>query len=320
MKKPKFWKKRSNIFDVILKPLSIIYILLSLLNTAFKKEKRMKVPVLCVGNLIMGGAGKTPTVIAISDLLVKNFNLIHILMRGYKGKNSKAKLVDENDNIASVGDEALIHFENNQVCISRNRYIGAELCQKNGADLIILDDGFQSKHIVKNLSFVVVDNYFQFGNKKVFPAGPLREPLFLGFKRADAVILIKNIEDKIFDLSFSKLPIFFAKKVIILPKLKKKNALAFCGIGNPENFFQSLKDYKVNVKHKLIFPDHHMYEEKEIKNIIKSAEKSDLQILTTKKDFIKIHKKYHSKIKMVDMYIKFEKEEKLKQFILSNLK
>lgn len=319
MKTPYFWQKKFNIFDIILIPISIIYILLCLLNRMLKKEKKIKIPVICIGNLVIGGAGKTPTVSAISKLLLNDFEFIHILLRGYKGKNKNAKLIDSNDNVKNVGDEALIHFENNPVCISRNRYLGAKLCQKNGADLIILDDGFQSKHVFKNLSFIVLDNNYQFGNRKVFPAGPLREPLNFGLKRADALIVIKNSKNLDFDLSLSKLPIFFAKKKIILPKLKTQNVLAFCGIGNPENFFSSLVENKINIRQKLIFSDHHFYSDNQIKSIIKKGNKKKLQIVTTKKDFIKINKKFHSKIKMVDMHIQFKEKYKLREFIMSKI-
>ena len=309
---PKFWYK-TTLLTYILYPLSLIYFLFSLFLNFFKGEKKMSIPVICVGNLVVGGSGKTPTCIAIKKSLTPYFKKSFILTKGYKGYQKKSHLVKKNDTYRKVGDDALIHSKYGSVCVAKNRVKGADFCVENSADLIILDDGLQSKHICKDLSFIVVDGKQKFGNKKFLPAGPLREPLSFGLKKYTAIILI-DYKKKDFIKEFNpKIPIILAKKKIQLGKIKK-NVFAFCGIGFPENFFDGLREKGLNIVRFKIYSDHHFYKKKEIDSILEIANQENLDIVTTEKDHIKLIDEHQKKIKYTQVKIEFENKKKLLSF------
>ena len=313
--KPKFWQIKNHPFSVILSPLSILYNLIHKFLEFISNEIDIQIFTICIGNLSMGGSGKTPVVLALRKLLSKKYKKIYVLSRGYRGSNKKAKLVNKNDSIDLVGDEALLHRKYGDICIAKNRVEGAKLCRENKADLLILDDGLQTKHIKKNISFIVYDTLEQFGNKKVFPAGPLREDINYGFSKADAFIIIKNSDNNL-DINFPKeKPIFIAKKKIKVPKLKTKNVMAFCGLGSPENFYNILEDYGLKILLKRTFEDHHFYKDNEILGMIEESKKKKLEIITTEKDYIKINKKFQRDINVAELNIIFESEKGIKEFI-----
>ena len=312
---PKFWYVKHHIFSILLSPVSLFYNIIHKLYYKLSNEIKISIPTICVGNLVIGGAGKTPVVIELRKLLSKNYNSIFVLLRGYRRSSSKAKIVDVNDEPEAVGDEAILHKKYGQVCVAKDRKEGANLCIQNKADLLILDDGFQSKHIKKDISLIVCDTLNQFGNTKIFPAGPLRESIDFGLSRADALILINNSKNN-FELKFPiGLPIYNAKKRIIIPKLKTKNIIAFCALGSPENFYNSLIENGLIIKHKKTFPDHHFYSDKEINQIINLAEKNNLEIVTTEKDITKIGRKFKKKIKTTKLEIIFKSKQSLKNFL-----
>ena len=320
MKIPNFWYKKKSILSNTLLPISVLYNFFSLILQSTKKEVKIKIPTICVGNLTIGGSGKTPVVIALNKILSKKYKRIHTLLRGYKGKINFPKIVEENDDAKLVGDEALIHRMNNYTCIAKNKIDGAKLCLKNKADLIILDDGLQSTHIFKNLSFIVTDSLFMFGNRKLFPSGPLRESIKTGFSKANALIIIKNsLKEKIINIP-KNIPIFFAQKLIKLPKLKSKNIYAFCGLGIHEKFYNSLEKNGLNIEEKENFKDHHFFKDNEILKIIRISKKKKLEILTTRKDYVKINPNLKKHIKVVDLEIKFDSEKKIFNFIQKSLK
>ena len=186
---PGFWYT-NNFLTCVLYPFSFLYLVFSIILKLFKFEKKVSVPVICVGNLVMGGSGKTHTCIAIRKLVKKYFKKTTVLTKGYKGFQKKSHIVRADDDFRKVGDDALIHSLYGAVCVSKNRVEGANYCIKHKANLIILDDGLQSKHIYKDLTLLIVDGKQKFGNKKLFPAGPLREILNYGLNRYDAIILV----------------------------------------------------------------------------------------------------------------------------------
>ena len=190
IKTPNFWFKKNHILSTILTPLAYIYYHGHLLKRCFEKEITIKTPTICIGNLSVGGSGKTSVVISIRKLLSKNYKNIFVLSRGYKSLNKKPKIVSNHDTPREVGDEACVHKIYGKICIARNRKEGAILCEKLMSDLIILDDGFQSKNIKKDISIIVFESDRMFGNEKLLPAGPLREKIVDGLIRADAVICI----------------------------------------------------------------------------------------------------------------------------------
>lgn len=319
-KKPMFWKSNRKKINFFLLQVSKIYSFFHKMNRYFRNEIKIDIPVICIGNIVIGGAGKTPVTQTISKILYNEYPNNHILLRNYIGKNKNPKILDEKDSFIDFGDESILHKEITKVCVSNDRRKGAELCIKNDADLLILDDGFQSKHIKKDLSFIVLDFNYHLGNKQIFPAGPLRESLKFASKRIDALIMIDY--EKAFEIEkdLENIPIFHSKRIIKIPKIKSKHVFAFCGIGNPDNFFNSLKKSGIVIRHKKEFPDHHIFKNREIEEIIYTAKENNLEILTTKKDFIKIKKDLKKKIKYVDLEIKFQSSIKLKEFIKKKIK
>ena len=319
-KQPKFWREKNSKISIFLLPISMIYYFFFSIVTKLKKEKKIPLPTICVGNIVIGGTGKTPLTIALRKILSKKFNNIFVLTRGYGGSLSHAKIVDNKDDASSVGDEAMIHAEEGFTCVSKNRIDGAHLCLQENADLLILDDGLQSKHIKKDLSFILIDSIYQLGNERIFPSGPLRESLQSGIQKADAIFLIGN-KKIIFDINcLRNKPIFYAKKIVKIPKIKSKNVYAFCGIGFPENFFDALNTKGLNIVKKKKFGDHHTYKDREIEEIIDFSKNRKLEILTTKKDIIKIDHKFWKYINVVDLKIKVESEKKILDFCLRKIK
>ncbi|MDC3091041.1 tetraacyldisaccharide 4'-kinase [Rickettsiales bacterium] len=315
IKPPKFWYKKNNIISILLGPLSLSYNLIHRIYYRLCREIKVSVPTICIGNLVIGGVGKTPVVIAIRELLSKNYKNIFVLLRGYRRYSSNVRIVNKDDEPKDVGDEAILHKNYGQVCVAFDRKEGANLCIENKADLLILDDGFQTKHIKKDISLIVCDTLNKFGNEKIFPAGPLRESIQFGLSRADAMILINNSNNTLkLNPSFD-LPIFHAKKKIAIPNLKTKNIFAFCAIGSPENFYHSLSENGLNIKQKESFPDHYFYNDSDIEKIINLAERSNLEIITTEKDITKIKKIYRKKIKIAKLQIIFSSKKTLKKFL-----
>tara|TARA_Y100001954_G_C15801723_1_gene600484 strand:+ start:755 stop:1714 length:960 start_codon:yes stop_codon:yes gene_type:complete len=314
LKAPKFWKKK-NFLSFIFLFFSFIYILIYRIYLLINKEKEIGVPIICVGNAIIGGSGKTPIVIKLRKILKKKYKNIFVLTKGYKGSDKGPLLVSLKNNFRSVGDESLIHAIHGKTCVSKNRLKGAYFCKNNKSDLIIMDDGLQSKNVKKNLRFLVIDNDYMFGNNRVFPAGPLREPFEDSIKKAHAVIIIGKKRREKFIINK---PIFYANKKIYVKKRLKKDIFAFSGLGNNENFFNALKE-KFNIKNFKSFPDHHVYKNSEIEQIISISQKKDLSILCTLKDYLKIPKEYKDKINFADLEIKFEKEKELFNFVNSKI-
>ena len=320
LKQPNFWySKKRSFLSKTLYPLSLVYSFLFFINRKFSKECEVSIPIICIGNLVIGGGGKTPTVIALRKILANNFKKIFVLSRGYGGKGDISREVLENDSHKEVGDEAIINKKYGPVFVSKDKIYGCKMCLKNKADLVILDDGFQSKNVKKNLSILVVDKNQMFGNKKVFPSGPLRENIKTGISRADIIITTDISNSYLRKIIPKKVPIFLAKKIIKIYNLKKKEVLAFCGIGYPDNFFYELERKKIIIKKKIVFGDHYAYSENDIEKIILTAKKEKLEILTTLKDLVKIKKKYWSKIKVVNLSLKILEEKKLNRLIIKKL-
>lgn len=319
IKVPIFWFKKFHLFSILLFPISLIYILFHKLNRKLKNEVKVNIPIICIGNLILGGAGKTSVVISLRKLLYKKFINIYVLTRGYKGSNRQAHLVSETDDVDLVGDEALLHKQYGNVLVARNRIDGARTCIEKNADLVILDDGFQSNHVKKDISIIVCDSQRQFGNKMCIPSGPLRESISSGMKRTDAIIFIQRNDEKL-DLNIrNKIPVFYAKRRVKINVSNKKKIFAFCGIGNPESFFNSIDDIGFKVAKKKVFPDHYKFSHAEIIELKRIAKLENLVLITSEKDMQRIKKEDRKNINYTISEIQFCEEEKLFDFLIRKL-
>lgn len=275
-------------------------------------------PVICVGNLVAGGAGKTPAVLALVDLLAEEGLNPHVLTRGYGGSESGPTQVSPGrDQARDVGDEALLLVEKAPTWVAVNRPLGAQAAIDTGATVIVMDDGFQNPVIYKDAAFVVVDGAVGFGNRHVMPAGPLREPIRFGLSRADAAVIVG--EDRagageILRKHRPDMPVFSARLVPEaedLAALRSKKLFAFAGIGRPEKFKETLMAEGLEVEGWAAFPDHYPYEEDDLAEIMKAAEEFGGVLVTTAKDHVRLSKSLAAKIFQLRVRLVFDRPEEV---------
>lgn len=303
MRAPAFWYRKKSLRASLLSPFGALYA--ACVARRFRKTAPYQagIPVICVGNLSVGGAGKTPVCLALHALLQSRGQSFFFLSHGYKGRE-KGILVNPQVHTASdVGDEALLLASQAPTVVDSRRARGAQIAIKNGAAGLIMDDGFQNPDLVKTVSFVVVDGARGFGNGRVIPAGPLREPIAKGLARADAVIVAGEdswgVRDYLQDRGIS-LPVLGGRFMLdaqALQELVGKPVMAFAGIAAPEKFFNALVARGINVVKKQTFPDHYFYTRFDIEKLL--ADAGDLTLVTTAKDYVKIPKYFLKNIRNV---------------------
>ena len=290
MREPGFWWRGAGPQAQLLAPLGLIYGTIAARRMAIPGAQA-GLPVLCVGNFTLGGAGKTPTVIMLAKMLADAGGRPFCLSRGYGGSEAGPKLVDgRSDNAAQVGDEALLLARAAPTVVARDRIAGAEFARTQGASVIILDDGLQSPSLAKDFTLAVIDARRGIGNGRVFPAGPLRAPLNAQFARTNALLVVgegKAADGIVAQLRIQACPVFQARLVpdkAAISALKGQNVLAFAGIADPDKFFATARTAGIVVSRRRVFPDHHRYTPQDASELILRAEYSKLTLLTTEKD------------------------------------
>jgi tetraacyldisaccharide 4'-kinase len=257
---------------------------------------RAGVPVICVGNPTVGGAGKTPAAIAIAQLLRVVGERTVFLSRGYGGRLAGPVLVDPaRHGGRDVGDEPLLLARTAPTVVTRNRVRGAQAAVKAGASVIVMDDGFQNPSLAKDLSVLIVDSTRGLGNGRILPAGPLRAPITAQLERAQALVIVgawTRAVDPIREQAGARaLPVFDARLVpdtSFLTALGGGRVLAFAGIGDPAKFFATLRDAGVVVAATRSFPDHHRYTRKDAATLCEQADREGLVLVTTEKDLARM--------------------------------
>jgi tetraacyldisaccharide 4'-kinase len=287
MRAPSFWwRARPSLLAHILSPLGALY--------GGVAQRRMEgpgqaasIPVICIGNPVAGGAGKTPAAIEVARLLLLAGKEPVFLTRGYGGAVRGPERVNPKHHTAKdVGDEALLLARTAPCVVAANRIAGAALAAKHG-DVIVMDDGFQNPSLAKDMSFLVVDSTAGIGNGLCIPAGPLRAPLDPQLKRADALIVVGD--DSAADwLKRRKKPRVLRARLVPDAKaaahLKGKRVLAFAGIGRPQKFAGTLKGLGADVVRLMEFPDHHVFTAKDARLLVEEAKREGLILVTTEKD------------------------------------
>lgn len=310
MKTPSFWYQPYGVFSALLWPISWVYEKSEKALRAFKKPQRFPIPIISVGNIVCGGAGKTPIAISLASLLQKKGIKVHFLTRGY-GSNEKGPLEVNalHHTSLDVGDEPLLLSHHAPTWIAKKRPLGVLKIIERGADVIILDDGHQTTSLYKDLSFVVIDQLQKFGNKCVIPAGPLRENLREGLNRADALISIgdENIS--------SSQPLFRARVLSETLSLPTQRAVAFCGLGFPQKFYKTLTNLGIELIAQETFPDHYRYKETDLIRLHQLAKDQQAVLITTRKDFVRIPPSWQKNLHVLDIKIQFEDEERIIHFI-----
>ena len=295
--KPKFWKSNKNFFTVLLIPLSLITWIYIILKKTFIQKVKFNIPVICVGNIFIGGTGKTPLSIHIARKLSENGKNPAIVRKYYKSHKDEHKMI-------------ISYY--NKLILNLNRSKGIYEALEKGYDAVILDDGFQDYKIKKNLSIVCFNSNQLIGNGYLFPSGPLRESL--GSLRNANILIINgdrslDFEQKILKIQ-KDLKIYYSNyKPLNIQEFKNKKLLVISGIGNPENFFKILKDNQMNIQKKMVYPDHYEFTKNEMLKIIEYAKKNDFQIVMTEKDYYKIKDFSLENIKYLKVKLEIEKEE-----------
>lgn len=312
MRTPKFWFQDKSFLITLLKPASVVYAALTKRRVK-KQGYKSSLPVICVGNIFVGGVGKTPVCLALGELLHQHDSSFYFLNNGYKAEK-QGVIVDRRAHTAlDVGDEALLLNEMAPTVVSSNRAKGAKLAEKWGAKAIIMDDGFQNPTLKKDFSFVVIDGKKGFGNNHVLPAGPLREPVLEGLKRANAIILVgEDTWGVRFYLQRNgiDLPIItghFQLDETVVSLFRDKQVFAFAGLGNPQKFYQSLTAVGIQVQGSEDFPDHYHYTRFDIEDLRKKAK--GLPLLTTEKDGVKLSKDMRQNIFVMPGQFVFDEPE-----------
>ena len=267
MRAPDFWTRPSGP-GLFLAPLGCAFAAVAGLRRRLATPWRAPVPVICVGNLVAGGAGKTPVALGLGVLLREQGRNIHFLSRGYGGRLAGPIRVDPARHTArDVGDEPLLLAELAPCWVARDRVAGAKAAIAAGAEILVMDDGFQNNAIAKSLNLLVIDGGYGFGNGRVMPAGPLREPVATGLARADAaIVMTPDSRDVAASLENAGLPVLLAR-LAVLPsaeRLAGRKVVAFAGIGRPEKFFGTLEELGCILVARYGFADHHDYTVEEI--------------------------------------------------------
>jgi tetraacyldisaccharide 4'-kinase len=294
MREPSFWWRDAGLASGLLTPLAAVYGAVAASRMA-RPGRNAGIPVICIGNLTLGGAGKTPAAIAVARMLDTAGRRPFVLSRGYGGTLSGPVRVDPaRHGAAEVGDEPLLLVRAAPTIVSRDRSGGADVARAAGAGSIVMDDGFQSPGLHKDRSLLVVDGGRGIGNGKVFPAGPLRAPLEAQLRRAQALLVVgagAAGEDVAATARAWRLPVFHGRlepDAAALANLKARPVLAFAGIGHPDKFFATLRDAGIEVRAELPFPDHHRYRRTEARELIERAEREGLNAVTTEKDLVRL--------------------------------
>ena len=293
MREPGFWRHDGAI-AALLSPLAAIYGGLAARRMA-QSGARAGVPVICVGNFIVGGAGKTPTAIALAHMLIAEGGRPFFLTRGYGGRLSGPVRVEPGHRARDVGDEPLLLARAAPTVVARDRVAGAARAVAAGADVIVMDDGFQNPSLHKDFALIVIDGEHALGNGRIIPAGPLRAPLAAQLERASALLVVGDAEAGAGEVASAArargrpvLRGFLAPDPAAVAALAGRKTLAFAGIARPQKFFATLESAGIVAVLTRAFPDHHRYSRAEATALAQEAAREGLTLLTTEKDLARI--------------------------------
>jgi tetraacyldisaccharide 4'-kinase len=319
MRAPDFWSENqgplAGLVAGLLAPVGIAFDAAGRLRRAVARPYRAAAPVICVGNLVAGGSGKTPVVLSLAAIIKARGIDAHIVTRGYGGRLGGPLRVDPATHDArAVGDEALLAAACAPCWVARDRAAGVRAAVAAGARAVLLDDGFQNPHVVKDLSLVVVDAEYGFGNGRLMPAGPLRERIACGLARADAVVLLGNADGSALpqDLAPRGRPILRAAlQPLGGERLAGRRVAAFAGIGRPEKFFATLRRIGAELAIERPFPDHHFFRPGEIAALRDEAERAGALPVTTAKDFARLASGERAGIAVLEVELRWRDESAL---------
>ncbi|MDE0406927.1 MAG: tetraacyldisaccharide 4'-kinase [Alphaproteobacteria bacterium] len=311
MRTPDFWQ-RDGLVARALGPASWVYGAVAASRRGAAGTVTPPIPVVCVGNLVAGGAGKTPVALALGERLAGRGHAVHFLSRGYGGREKGPLRVDpERHGAADVGDEPLLLARIAPTWVSADRPAGAAAAADAGAPVAVMDDGHQNASIEKVYSIVVIDGAYGFGNGRLLPAGPLREPAAAGLARADAVIAMgpdeagvaRNLPDGITVLGAGIVPRPDSADIA------GRRVVAFAGIARPEKFFRTLSALGCRIEAAKGFPDHRRFREAEISSLVDTANAAGAIPVTTAKDAVRLPSGFRDKVRVLHVALEWEDED-----------
>jgi tetraacyldisaccharide 4'-kinase len=316
---PNFWAEPAGVLANLLLPIGAAWDSFGRLRRALVRPYCPPVPVVCIGNLVAGGAGKTPVALAVTGHLAGCGLNVHIVTRGYGGRMAGPVRVEfGRHNAFAVGDEALLLAARAPCWVARDRAAGVRAAAADGANIVLLDDGFQNPTVAKSLSLLVVDAAYGFGNRRVIPAGPLRERIDRGLARADGLVLLGEEADAggAHRLEIGgELPVFSAYLAPIAgERLAGSRLLAFAGIGRPEKFFGTLRSLGAELVGTRAFPDHYPFRDAQIAELQRAAERARARLVTTAKDIVRVPAASRAGIEVLGVEIRWRDPAALWEF------
>lgn len=319
-KAPKFWETK-NLKAFLLWPISCFYQFMLKRDKAEKQQNtfRPSVPTVCIGNMIVGGSGKTPLVALLCEHFTGLGHKVAIISRGYGGANNSTHQVTKNDKPEEVGDEPCMLLNMkiaDQIWVGPER---SETCQKaidNGATILVLDDGFQHWKLERDLDIVVIDGKYGMGNGFTLPAGPMREPIS-GLERANFAVVVNSPLRK-------GLPVktIFARRNSNpkdLTNIFDRDVILFCGIGLPQQFIANVEVEGIRIVDTVIYPDHHFYTQKDLDDLLKRSQNLRAQLVTTPKDAIKLPAAFRKRCHIINPTFEEEDKKEILSLVESNL-
>jgi tetraacyldisaccharide 4'-kinase len=329
MREPAFWWQPGTGGPLTL--LSLVYGAVSAIRIQSTGE-RAALPVICLGNLTVGGAGKTPAALVVAQMLHAAHERPFFLTRGYGGALAGPLRVNPaHHRAADVGDEPLILAKLAPTIVSRDRPAGAKFAQFAGASVVVMDDGLQNPSLAKDLTVVLVDGRRGIGNGHIVPAGPLRAPLGIQLDHAQAMLVVgppDGAASVIDRARRRRMPIFHGRLEPdrnVIAAIGRRKVLAFAGIGNPDKFFATLAEAAVDVAARSSFPDHHRYTAAEAQDLSARAEAANLMLVTTEKDMARLSgdpklEALAARANALPVRLVIEQQEEFRQLVLGALK
>jgi tetraacyldisaccharide 4'-kinase len=328
MREPAFWWREAGAAAGALSPFAAIYGAVAK-RRMLRPGRRVGVPIVCIGNPTVGGAGKTPLALTVARMLAAAGEQPALLSRGYGGSLSGPVQVEPaRHRAADVGDEPLLLARVAPTIVARDRTKGAAMALTAGAGVIVMDDGFQNSSLIKDFSVLVVDARRGLGNGAVIPAGPLRAPLDVQLARADALVLVGESDSPAIVAKIANsIPVFRASlvpDVTCIGALSSGRVLAFAGIGDPEKFFATLRNAGITVAATRSFPDHHRYTKREAQDVCAQASRDSLILVTTEKDAVRMQgneqvAELAARVKVLPATLVLEEEAAFKTLLLEKV-
>ncbi len=318
MRAPEFWRCDGPI-PALLAPLAWGFDAAGRTRRALARPRRAPLPVVCVGNLVVGGAGKTPVALGVGARLKELGRGVHFLTRGYGGVARGPLRVDPSrHSVREVGDEALLLAAGAPTWVARDRPAGAFAAAAAGAEVVVMDDGFQNPTLVKDLSLIVVDGDYGFGNERALPAGPLREGVARGLQRADAVVLLGADAGDVAGRIGRAARSLLRAELEPTPESRRlagKPVVAFAGIGRPEKVFAMLDGMGCRLLGRHAFPDHHRYSPNVMMKLVEEASERGAVLVTTEKDFVRLSEEARSMVDVLRVRLAWTDAEALDRLL-----